>query len=420
MGKSSDNQGGLPAVLVYIRKHIGQIVVVIVLMTLSFIGGLLLNESSAIVTGTATIRNLQSEKPAYLHRDVDFGVYWEAFELVKERFIDSENVLDTELFYGSLSGMVRALGDPHTEFLDPKITKEFNQELGGSIQGIGAEISIKQDVLTVISPLPGTPAEEAGLQSGDIILAIDGVETFNMTLDAAVYRIRGKKGTEVVLEVFSPGDEDSREVTIRRDEIDIISVEWDVVHDNIAYIELRYFNQDTKVQFDKIAKQVLATDPDAIILDVRNNPGGFLGVAVDVASYWVEDKPVVYERFGDGDISTYQARDIALFKDIKTVVLVNEGSASASEIVAGALQDYELATIIGETTFGKGSVQELHELSDGSTVKVTIAEWLTPHRQVIRDVGITPDVVVELTREEYDNDLDPQLDSAIEFLLGKL
>lgn len=395
------------------------VLLVVVLMAASFAGGLLLNASSALTNGMARILNKDSEEPVYLQQDVDFQVYWDVFDVIKDKYIDAEHIKDTELFYGSLRGMVASLGDPFTQFLDPQVSEEFTQELEGSIQGIGAEIGIKKNQLTVIAPLAGTPADQAGLEGGDAIVAVDGESTAGMSLDEAVSRIRGKKGTEVILEVLKKNAEETEEIAIVRDEITIVSVSWEELENNIAYIDLSYFNQDTEVQFSAIAKEVLASNPDAIILDVRNNPGGFLNIAVQITSYWVEDQPVVFERFSNGKLNTYQSQGKAIFAGIPTVVLVNGGSASASEILSGALQDYGLATLIGVTTFGKGSVQELIELNDGSSVKVTIAEWLTPNKRSIREEGIAPDIEIDLTKEDYDNDLDPQLDRALEYILSE-
>ncbi len=392
------------------------IILGLALLTLSFVAGMFFGDSPKLTkTGDAVLVN-QHEKPDYLEKSVDFGLYWEVMELVKEKYIDAADVLDTELFYGSLAGLVASVGDPYTVFLTPTVTEDFTEELSGNFQGIGAEIGLKKNILNIIAPLPDTPAERAGLRARDKILSIDGVTTAGMSLDEAVHRIRGEGGTEVILNVFSLDAEEARDVPIIRDVINIVSVSWDQKDNNTAYIRLSYFNQDTEQQFREIAREILATDPERIILDVRNNPGGFLDVSIGIASYWVDDGIVVQERFSDDSINNYNSRNKPLFAGIPTVVLVNEGSASASEIVAGALRDHDQAILIGKTTFGKGSVQDLTELDDGSSVKITIAKWLTPDGITIDKEGLIPDMEVELTKEDYDEDRDPQLDAAIEYL----
>ncbi len=390
-------------------------ILVITLMVLSFVAGTSFSTYNFVSSANPEIINTKDDIPEYLNKSVDFNLYWDVMDILKNKYIDSDKILDTELFYGSLAGMVASLGDPYSVFLTPQVNKEFTEELSGNFQGIGAEIGLKKGILTIIAPLPGTPAEKAGLQPRDQVLAIDGVSTSGMGLDESVSRIRGEGGTEVVLTILSPDSEESRDVTIVRDVINIVSVSWSKKENNTAYIKLSYFNQDTEQQFRAVAKEVLASNPDQIILDVRNNPGGFLDVAILIASYWIEDDVIVQERFSDGTIDKYQSRGKPIFSDIPTVVLINEGSASASEIVAGALSDYGKAALIGMQSFGKGSVQDLIELSDGSSVKITIAKWLTPKGTTIDKEGLKPDIEVDLTKEDYDEDRDPQLDAAIQF-----
>ncbi|MGB0757133.1 MAG: S41 family peptidase [Patescibacteria group bacterium] len=393
------------------------VVLIIALVAVSFVIGKEYGQTQGHFTDDPRLIG-DTDKPNYLYKDVDFDLYWDVVDVVTEKYIDADEVLDTELFYGSLGGMVASLGDPYSVFLTPKVTEDFTEELSGNFQGIGAEIGIKKEVLTIIAPLPDSPAEKAGLQPGDYILEVDDVSTQDMALDEAVNRIRGEGGTEVILTVLTPGDDESRDVSIVRDVINIVSVRWENIDNHTAYIKVSYFNQDTEVQFKEVVREVIEMQPDNIILDVRNNPGGFLEIAVGIASYWVDDDAIVLERFSDGREVEYKSRGRAIFEDIPTVVLVNGGSASASEIVAGALQDYGKATVIGQTTFGKGSVQDLIELKDGSSVKITIAKWLTPNGRTIEQEGIEPNYNIELTREDYDNDLDPQRDAAVSFLLG--
>ncbi|MAF13848.1 MAG: peptidase S41 [Parcubacteria group bacterium] len=406
------------------------IVVLALIFTIGFVAGRLSGDGSSSQAQAGEILNSDA-MPDYLTEDVDFRQFWEVWEYVKDNYVKSD-VSETEFFYGSLAGLVASLGDPYSVFLNPEISNKFEEELSGSFEGIGAEIGIRDDRLTIIAPLPGTPADKAGLLPGDMVFAIDGKDTRGIALDFAVSIIRGEKGTEVVLTVLSDGDEGVREVPIIRGTIEIDSVkfsrkggvdgvegedeEFELMDGDIAYVELLYFNENTLADWNKTVLAILNANPKGIILDLRNNPGGFLGTAIEVAGEWVNGKTVVSERLRSGKLIGHNTKRQARFDSIPSVVLVNGGSASGSEIVAGALQDYGVATIVGETTFGKGSVQDLRKFSDGSSVKLTIAEWLTPNEKNINESGIEPDIVVERTREDYDADLDPQLDKALEIL----
>jgi carboxyl-terminal processing protease len=366
--------------------------------------------------------------PAYLSNDINFNEFWQVWTYVKENYVKPD-VAESQLFYGALRGLVDALDDPYSVFLDPEITERFAQELSGNFEGIGAEIGIRNDRLTIIAPLADTPAERAGLRSGDYILAIDGEDTTNISLDYAVSNIRGPKGSQVVLSIFTLGDEGPRDVPITRSTIEIDSVRLtnrdgtpitngapQLLEGDIAYIELLFFNENTLADWNRTTQDILALSPQGIILDLRNNPGGFLGTAIEVAGEWVNGKTVVMEQLRDGTRIEHTAERKARFADIPTVVLINQGSASGAEIVAGALHDYGVATLVGETTFGKGSVQDLRQFRDGSSVKLTVAEWLTPNGFNINQAGIAPDIEVALSLEDFTAGLDPQLDRALEIL----
>ncbi|OGY45919.1 MAG: hypothetical protein A2663_00425 [Candidatus Buchananbacteria bacterium RIFCSPHIGHO2_01_FULL_46_12] len=373
-------------------------------------------------------------KPEFLSQDVDFQQFWQIWNYVKDNYVKPD-VSESELFYGALAGLVASLKDPYSVFFDPEISEKFNEELAGSFEGIGAEIGMKDDRITVISPLPGTPAEKAGLKAGDKIFAIDGTDTAGMALDYAVSLIRGPKGTQVKLLVLNTGADKPSEIAITRDKIEIDSVKFSRKNSNgevqkeedgfvleegdIARIELLYFNENTLADWDQTAQKVLAANPKGIILDLRNNPGGFLSTAIEIAGDWIDGKVVVYERLRDGTKTGNQADRQPKFADMPTVVLINGGSASGAEIVAGALQDYKAAVLVGETTFGKGSVQDLKEFKDGSSVKLTIAEWLTPNGRNINQEGIKPDIEVKLTKEDFEAGKDPPLDKALEILREK-
>jgi carboxyl-terminal processing protease len=363
------------------------------------------------------VHGIGGDAPDYLLEDRDFQLFWDAWEIVTSSFVD-QPVNETELLYGAIEGVINALGDSHSVLLTPDVNDDFMQELSGSFFGVGMEIAIKNGVLQVVSPLPGTPAERAGLRARDYIVKIDDLETDGVSLDYAVSQIRGEKGTDVTLTIFREGEDAPREVTITRDEIEITSVQWKQLDGGSAHVELRYFNEDTDREFKKIADEILRSDTQHIILDMRNNPGGLLHVAVNIASLFVEDGNIVTEKYFDASEQQHPARGRALLGDYPVTVLINEGSASASEIVAGALQDYGIATVIGEQSFGKGSVQTLFPLSDGSAIKLTIAKWVTPQGNTIEGEGITPDIVEELTTEDWNNDEDPQLQRAINEILG--
>lgn len=361
----------------------------------------------------------KNSAPPYLLEDVDFDLFWKVWNITKDQYLE-QPVFDTKLFYGALQGMVASLEDPYSVFLDPEITKQFTDELAGTFEGIGAEIGIKKGQLVVIAPLPGTPAESAGLRAGDYILKIEKLETSGMPLDVAVSNIRGPKGEKITLTVFRKDWKEPREIAIVRDKINVQSVTVEEMDNGIAKIKLSYFNENTPELFEKAVQEIMLKNSKGIILDLRNDPGGFLEVAVKVAGEWIEaGKTVVIQEFQGGKHDNYNAQGLARLKGIPTVVLVNGGSASASEIVAGALKDYGLATIVGETSFGKGSVQTLEQLRGGSSIKLTIAHWLTPKGLQINSQGIKPDQEVKLTTEDYDNNKDPQLQKAVELLTAK-
>jgi len=358
-----------------------------------------------------SVQQIIKDAPSYLdEEEVDINLFWRVWEAILTKYVE-QPVNEEGMFYGALEGLVKSVEDPYSIFLDPEATNEFVKELSGSFEGIGAEIGIKNNQLTIISPLDDSPAFNAGLKPGDKILAIDDQETIDMGLDQAISLIRGKKGTTVILTILTKESQEIKDISIKRDVIKVESVAWELKDGDIAYIKIVHFDSDTYNDFNKIANEVLLSSPQGIILDLRNNPGGYLNSAIDVAGEFLEDKIIVTEDFGETQ-KEYKSKGTAKLKDIKTVVLVNGGSASASEIVAGALQDYQHATIIGEQTFGKGTVQDYEQFPDGSSLKLTVAKWLTPGGKSINDQGIRPDVEVDLTFDDYDNNRDPQLEAA--------
>lgn len=354
-----------------------------------------------------------------LVQNIDFDLYWDVWDNMKQFHVDKNEITDKQLFYGSLKGLVNSLGDPYSEFMDPQLTKEFEEDMSGSFEGIGAEVGIRDGILTVIAPLDGTPAQRAGLMSGDKILEINGENTKDMNIDQAVGKIRGQKGTEVTLNIFRVGLEDFKDITIVRDTIIIKSVSLEVLEDNIYLIKINAFNSDTEYLFSQFAKQAQENKAKGVILDLRNNPGGYLESSVAVLGEWINGEIALIEKFSDDEEMEYIAKGYNYLKEIPSVVLINYGSASASEIVAGALQDYAKAKIIGEKSYGKGSVQMVKNIKDGSSVKITIAKWLTPKKQDINKEGIKPDEEIKLSLEDFEKDKDPQLDRALEILNKK-
>ncbi len=350
-----------------------------------------------------------------LSDDADFQTFWDVWRLVKSAYVD-QPVSERDLYYGSIAGMVAGLGDPYSVYFTPEDARAFDEQLAGSFFGIGAQLDVKDEQIVVVAPLPGTPAERAGVLTGDIILAIDGVTTEGMSIDEAVSHIRGEKGTSVTLTLYRVGTDAPEDIPITRDEITIDSVAYTLRDDGIAVIEVSMFNDDTSTLFAAAAERVIDDGATGILLDLRNNPGGLLDSAIDLAGYWIPaGQTAVIESVGDAQ-TEYPTNGTAMLANIETVVLVNGGSASASEILAGALQDADEAVIVGQTTFGKGSVQEYHDLPDGGAVKITVAKWLTPLGRSIDNEGIAPDQDVPYTQEDIDAKRDPQLDAALHIL----
>ncbi len=350
--------------------------------------------------------------------DVNFSLFWTAYRQLQEKFVNPEKFIPQNILYGAISGMTKSLGDPYTVFFDPTEAKKFEQELSGFFDGIGVEIGIKKEALTIIAPLEGMPAQKAGLRAGDKITKIDGKDTFDMTSDEAVALIRGQKGTEVTLTIYRSTWTKTKDFKITRDTIKIPSLEWEMIDEDIAHLKIYQFSQSLVADFNQTALEILNSPAKKIILDLRNNPGGYLEVAQDTAGWFLEkDKIVVIEDFGnDKEPKIYKTTGNGNLSQYPLVVLVNQGSASASEILAGALKDNRNVQLIGEKSFGKGSVQEGVSLKDGSFLKITIAKWLTPNGISISDKGLDPDIKIELTDQDYEQNKDPQLDKAIEIV----
>ena len=358
--------------------------------------------------------NIDLAQPA----GVDFSLFWEAWLAIQEKFARSDEVDYEQLVQGAIAGMVKSLDDPYSVFLTKEDTNTFLDDLSGFFEGVGMEIGIRDEELTVIAPLEGTPAKRAGIRSGDKILKIDDTFTNDLRLDEAVSLIRGPKGSTVLLTIFRKGEDSVLEISVERGVIEIPTLSLEFREDNIAYIKLSQFSDKARVDFQKAAREILSSDADRIVLDLRDNPGGFLEVAVDIAGWFVErGSIIVIEDFREAEQQkTYTAKGNAQLSSYPLVILVNEGSASASEILAGALRDLKQTQLVGKKSFGKGSVQELERLSDDSSLKITVANWLTPNGNLIQDEGLEVDVEVELTSEDIDAEQDPQLDKALELV----
>ncbi len=342
--------------------------------------------------------NVQLDKVINLKRNsnnvtVDFNQFWDVWDKIKTKYV-RQSVTDTDMFYGAVEGLVASLGDPYSMYFPPKAADEFAKDLSGELEGIGAEIGIKNNQLVVVAPLPDSPAEKAGLRPGDKILTIDKEATFGMDVNTAVGKIRGKANTKVILTITRDGITKAEEVVITRSKITVPSILFSFKPNNVAYVRVMQFNDDTTRELNKYVQQIKDRSASGIVLDLRNNPGGYLNAAIDMASDWVTSGPVVSEKGRDGNNNEHETIGSHPLSNIKTVVLVNKGSASASEIVAGALQDTKKGVLVGEQTFGKGSVQDFETFPDGSALKLTVAEWYTPNGKNINKEGIKPNIEI--------------------------
>lgn len=350
--------------------------------------------------------------------NIDFSLFWDAYNKLQENFIDPSKITNEKVLYGAIEGMAASLGDNYTNFFDPSHAKRFQQDLNGSFSGIGVEIGVKKNILTIISPLKGTPGEKAGLKAGDIIVKIDKKNSIDMTTDDAVNLIRGPQGTQVVLTISREGWLAPKEITVTRGIIKVPSIEWSLKDGNVAYIQIYQFDDNLSSDFKTVAFEILKSPAKKIILDLRNNPGGYLETAKEISSWFLQrDQVITIEDFGNNkEKKTYKTDGSSDLAGYPMVVLINQGSASASEILAGALRDNRGVKLIGMKSFGKGSVQEVLQLKGGSFLKVTIAHWLTPKGDSITDVGLNPDVKVDITDNDAQQKKDPQLDKALEIV----
>lgn len=361
-------------------------------------------------------------KETSVETNADFEPFWKAWNILKDKSIFAKDTKDQDLIWGAISGLASSFDDPYTIFLPPEENKEFEEEVRGSFEGIGAELGIKDKLLTIIAPLKNTPAEKAGLKSGDKIIEIDKKSTTSITSDEAVKLIRGPKGTTVTLTILRSGEKSSREISVMRDEIEIPIIETEKREDGVFVIKFYSFSENSIRLFRQALLDFVDAKTDKMVIDLRGNPGGYLEAATRITSWFIDEGQIILKEdsMNGEKQKDYRSTGPNIFNDkLKLVVLVDGGSASASEILAGAIKSHKIGTLVGEKTFGKGSVQELVKLTDDTSLKITVANWLTPDGVSISKEGIMPDVEVKMTSEDEKNEIDPQMDKAVEILLSK-
>lgn len=391
----------------------------ILLVVCSFGGGFVAGHflpTSALSTQIATTNADQGGTPSDLKSL--FIPFWEAWNIVHQEYVD-QPVNDTTLMEGAISGMMQSLGDPHSTYMNPQEFTDATSQLAGSYAGIGALVDTNGQLLTITKPFPDSPAEKAGLQAGDQVIALDSQDVTSLLPEAVRQKVLGPEGTTVTLTIQRPGQEAPFDVEITRAIIVVPSVTSKMLENKIAYVQISTFGDSTAKDLHKQLADLMAQKPKALILDLRNNGGGYLDTGVQVASEFISSGVIVSEKAGDGNRKPYKVikGGLATRQSLPMIVLVNGYSASASEIVAGALQDTGRAKLLGETTYGKGTVQNWVPLSDNQgAVRVTIARWLTPNGNTIDKKGLTPDIVVKMTADDVNANLDPQLDAAVKQL----
>jgi len=406
-------------------KYILVVLALIIIILGSFSGGFLVGNAFPLlnpINETPTPISIQNQSISTSNSeelDQLFAPFWETWNYVLDQYVD-QPVDQTIMMRGAISGMLESLGDPHTSYMDPEMFRQQNTPLQGEYEGIGAWVDVTGEYVIIISPMPGSPAEKQGLKPDDQVIAVDGEDMAGVEGNLVLRKILGEAGTDVTLTIFRSSTNETFDVTITRQKITIPSVTGEMLENNIAYVQLINFGDKTHQDLRNILKDLLRQKPVGIILDLRNNGGGYLNTAIDVASEFVKDSPIMYEEFGDGERITYKAKPNGLATEIPLVVLINEGTASASEITAGAIQDYDRGVLVGKTSYGKGSVQNWVTLqNDQGAIRVTIARWLTPDERQINEVGLTPDYEVEITEEDIQAERDTQLEKAIELLLNE-
>lgn len=352
--------------------------------------------------------------------EVDLTLLWSVWKLLLKHYIVPEDVRPTPLLFGAVRGLVRAVGDPYTTFMSPEENTDFRQALNGELQGIGAQLTMRDEQVVIVAPLKGSPAEKAGLEADDIVVKVDDGAIDGLSLDQVVHRIRGPKGTSVTIGVVREGHPDVLSFTIERDDIHVPSVEHEIKKTQtgtVAYIAINQFGDGTTHEVTEALKTLLREEPEGVVLDLRFNGGGYLEGAVEITSLFLPKGKVVSVERRDSNPQPFYVSGRPIAPVIPLVILINRASASASEIVAGALQDHGRAIIVGMKSFGKGTVQEVIDLPGGSSLRVTTSRWLTPNGRDLGKEGVEPNVVIDRTREDFEAKRDPQLEKAMEVLL---
>ncbi|MBU1159947.1 S41 family peptidase [Patescibacteria group bacterium] len=395
--------------------------VVLMLFLATFSGGVFLGytQKPAVEKVTGLFNKEVPDLSAFDDiKGVDFSPFWVAWNELNKKYVDKTKLDDQKRVWGAIQGMVNAVGDPYTTFFPPEESKMFQENISGDFEGVGMEIAVRQGQLIVVSPLKGTPADKSGIKAGDKIIKIDDTITNDMTADQAARLIRGPRGTSVTLTILRDSEDKPLEITITRDIIKIPAINTESKPDGIFVIELYNFSGNSATAFREALREFILSGNNKLILDLRNNPGGYLEYAVENASWFLPaGEDIVIEKFGNGDETPYKSKGYDIFNDLPMIILVNKGTASASEIMAGALQEYGIAKLVGEKTFGKGSVQELVQITPETSLKITIAKWLTPvKKQSISDEGLEPDFEIKFTEEDFEAERDPQMEKAVEIL----
>ncbi len=405
-------------------KKIWSFVSVALLSLVLFYAGFISGKSSVVEASkvqnvTVTINGEKTNAEV-----ADFSIFWKAWNLLDDKFVQTHatgtHATSQDRVYGAIQGMVESMGDPYTSFFPPKEATAFETEIEGNFEGVGMEMGLKDSVLTVVAPLKGSPAEKAGVLSGDKVVEINGKSTNGFSVEQAVSLIRGKRGTPVSLSILRASSEKPITIVITRDVINLPTLDTSFdANTNIFTIKLFSFSAQSASLFRNALRDFVNSKSNKLIIDLRGNPGGFLDAAVDMASWFLPPgKIVVQEDYGKGkDATIERSKGYNIFSDsLRMVILIDGGSASASEILAGALSEYGKAKLVGKKSFGKGSVQEYIKIDDKSALKVTVARWLTPNGKSISDGGLTPDVLVDMTEKDVLEHKDPQMQKAIEML----
>jgi len=344
---------------------------------------------------------------------VDFKLFWQVWNMVSQEYVDKDAVNSQKMFYGAISGMVAALGDPYTVFLPPTEQKSTQEEIGGSFEGVGIQLGYDKDKrLAVIAPVKDTPADKAGVMAGDLIIKIADKDATGLSLPEAVNLIRGPKGTTISLEIYQEGATQTKTIELKRDTIVVKSVEFEEKttpkNKKVAVIKLSRFGERTFTEWSQAVSSTLASGADAVILDMRNNPGGLLDGAVFIGSEFIKSGDIVLQENARGERTGYKVNREGKLLNLPLIVMVNKGSASASEIVAGAIQDLKRGKLLGDTSFGKGTIQESQELPEKTGIHITTAKWLTPLGRWIHQKGLEPDIKVVLTEEQIKQQIDDE------------